>query len=191
MADEHPLIAHLKALQQRDDRGALAALRRGLGRPPGAVAEMHPHVARFLPPGRWNWYHECLYIVAALFGLHPDPPWSESGDMGDAFRRMAEAESQRLGEVPDSIEGRFVALLKCHRDDLADHLRHAVSLARSRDVGINWEKLLRDLRNWNSEQRWIQRRWARSFWGRADSTAEDSKHEQDRSPQAQAATMGE
>ena len=54
---EAALIGYLKGLAAHEDRGALAALRRGLGRPPGSAGEMHPHVARFLPDG-WGWYHQ-------------------------------------------------------------------------------------------------------------------------------------
>ncbi len=68
---EVPFIARLQALAARDDRGALAALRRGLGKPPGAAAEMHPYVAPFLPDEAWTWRNQSLYVVAALFGLHP------------------------------------------------------------------------------------------------------------------------
>ena len=44
-------LAYLRGLAKRDDRGALAALRHGLGQPPGTAAEMHPYVVQFLPPG--------------------------------------------------------------------------------------------------------------------------------------------
>ena len=156
---ESPFVAHLGDIARRDDRAALAALRRGLAAVPGSVAEMHPCVTPFLPSGTWQWLHECYYITAALFGLHPDP--RGQGNMGQTMRMV----SDRAGGA--SIEQRFVALLKCHRDDLFDHLRHAVSLAKSKEVPICWEQLFRDIRNWDSDQQWVQRNWARSFWGSA------------------------
>src|SRR5262249_54428628 len=56
-----------------------------------------------------------------------------------------------LGSQVDSksIEKRFVALLNCHEDDLAEHLRHAIGLLRSKEIPVDWIQLLKDLRNWN------------------------------------------
>jgi CRISPR system Cascade subunit CasB len=165
---ERPLVGYLKGLARREDRGALAALRRGLGEPPGSCADMHPHVVRFLKPNRWTWYEQCRYIVAALFGLYPEP--GGRGNMGDTLKAVAHADRSQ-----DSTERRFVALLKCHRDDLFDQLRQAVGLAKSKDARVDWGRLLRDIQHWNSEERWVQRNWARSFWG----TAPDKDTEQD------------
>ena len=167
---DNAFLGYLEGIADRQDRGALAALRRGLGRPPGSAEAMHPHVARFLPDG-WSWSHQCHYIVAALFGMHPRSV--SSGNLGDTFRAMAAREGQALGQPPESLERRFVTLLKCHRDDLFDHLRHAISLARSKDMPVNWEHLLVDLRSWDSEDHWVQRNWARAFWRSAPSSQQE------------------
>ena len=158
MSETNAFMQYLRSLVAREDRGALAALRRGLGQPPGAAAEMHPHVARFVPDGGWTWRSQCLYIVAALFGLHPAA--GGKGNFGDTFRLVAD----RAGG--DSVEKRFVAVLKCHRDDLFDHLRHAVSLAKSKDAAINYEQLIKDIRFWHTVDGNVQRNWSRRFWGR-------------------------
>jgi len=159
----HPLIAHLEDLAEREDRRALAALRRGLGRPPGTVPEMHRHVMPFLDhPDRFGWPEQCCYIVAALFAAHPAP--GGKGNLGDAFARLAEETSGKPGERAESVERRFVALLKADREDLFGHLRHAVNLARSKEVHIDYGRLLIDIRNWDSDDQWVQRNWSRSFW---------------------------
>lgn len=156
---EDGFISRLKELARREERGALAALRRGLGRPPGAAVEMHAYVMPFLPKeGPWTWWHQCHYVVASLFGMHPES--ASTGNMGDTFRQIQMA-SAGGGE---SIEKRFMALLKCHRDDLFDHLRQAVSLARSKDVRVCWERLLRDIKRWDDDRGWVQRKWSQSFW---------------------------
>ena len=59
-------IARLESLAKREDRAALAALRRGLGKPPGTVAEMAPYVEP-----AFDGAPDEAYIVASLFGLHP------------------------------------------------------------------------------------------------------------------------
>jgi CRISPR system Cascade subunit CasB len=158
--------AYLRELAARQDRGALAALRRGLGRPPGTTAEMHPYVAPWLGSQRApGWYDDCHYLVAALFGLHPEP--GNSGDMGRVMRQVM---AERGGE---SIEARFVTLLKARREDLADHLRQAVSLAAGAGVRVDYEQLLRDLLRWNHDNTPVQRTWARSFWGGTRTAAVD------------------
>jgi CRISPR system Cascade subunit CasB len=71
-------------------------------------------------------------------------------------------------KTPDtgpSLETKFTALLKSHRDDLPVHLRHAVGLLKSKGVAVDWERLWRDLRWWDREDGRVQRGWAKSFWG--------------------------
>jgi CRISPR system Cascade subunit CasB len=160
---EHPLVGYLKNLVERGDRGSLAALRRGLGKRPGESPEMYPHVMRFEPK---PWEEESYFLVASLFALWHQGSLSGAigstrGSIGESFRRVQDQSDS------ESIERRFVALLNAHREDLPEHLRHAVSLMRSakHPVSINWDRLLGDLRNWDDERRNVQRRWARDFWG--------------------------
>ncbi|MCG3144750.1 MAG: CRISPR-associated protein Cse2 [Gammaproteobacteria bacterium] len=154
-------INYLKELADDEDRAALAALRRSLGKTPGEAAEAHRHVLRFNPD---PWDEWAYYLVAGLFALHPES-WAhkevdrQSTNFGASFAWLKSKTDS------DSIEKRLVALLDCHEDDLAEHLRHAVSLLRSKEIPVDWAQLLRDLRSWNHEDRFVQRRWARAFWG--------------------------
>lgn len=161
--DDKPerFVEHLEKLEASQDRSALAALRRSLGKSPGQAAEAHRHVLWVGPP---SWEEPAYYLVAGLFALHPASWRKDEGDrqltnFGASFAWLKSKTDS------DSIEKRFVALLDCHEDDLAEHLRHAVSLLRSKEIPVDWAQLLRDLRNWNHEDRFVQRRWARAFWG--------------------------
>jgi CRISPR system Cascade subunit CasB len=161
---QNAFVQHLQKLADptSPDRGSLAALRRGLGQPPGTVPEMARHVEPFLPDDQWTWRNQTYYLLASLFSQNPcNTAW---GNMGDTLCAVAQETSS------DSIEGRFIALLKSHRDDLADHLRHAVALASSNDVPVNWEQLLKDMNNWDHPEQFVQRNWARGFWGRPSAT---------------------
>jgi CRISPR system Cascade subunit CasB len=155
-------VEYLEKLEAGQDRAALAALRRSLGKSPGQAAEAHRHVLWVSPP---SWEEPAYYLVAGLFALHPASWRKEKDDnqltnFGASFARMkSKADSE------SSIERRFVALLNCHADDLAEHLRHAVGLLRSNEIPVDWAQLLRDLRKWGHEDRFVQRRWARAFWG--------------------------
>lgn len=156
--EPHPFIRYLQNLAEGQNRGALASLRRGLGQPPGAAAEMYRYVEPFLGVDA-RYKEDAYYLVAALFALHP-----ESADFGDMGSHMAAARSEGGG---DALERRFTALLAAHPDDLPDYLRQAVSFLKSKDVPINWNQLLRDLQGWGREDRYVQKKWARSFWSRA------------------------
>lgn len=162
---QNPFIDHLEGLVRRQDRGALAALRRGVGKPPGTAMEMHRYVALFLPPGPPRRQEDVYYLVAALFAywhqgeiaVEAHPP----DNLGASLARL------QTPEIGSSLELRFTALLKSHRDDLPAHLRQAVGLLRAKGVPVHWRHLWRDLRHWDHEDDWVQRSWARSFWGRA------------------------
>lgn len=155
-------IAYLQSLVDAEDRAALAALRRGLGGPPGAVAEQYPHVVPWAPNGGPRWHEEIYYLVAALFAAHQGI-WTpsdglESTNLGASFRRLADATQSA------SVEKRFVALLNAHVDDVSAHLRHATSLLKAHNVPVDWAQLLHDLRDWGHPDRFVQRDWARAFW---------------------------
>ena len=156
---ENPMIAFLESLRDKGDRGALASLRRGLGKQPGTVAELHPYIVRFLAPHRWTWREQTCYIIAPLFAWHPEP--GGRGNFGSSFHDVW---VQR--DRGESIEQRFVALLNSHRDDLHQHLRQTVGLAKTSGVPINWRQLHRDIVFWDHESGRTRREWAQSFWGK-------------------------
>jgi CRISPR system Cascade subunit CasB len=144
------------------DRGAIAALRRGLGKPPGTIHVMDRYVLPFIA-GEPD---EPYYLVAALFAAWhqgKEKMVTAEGNLGKSLLAMVNLEQNRE-EAEKRIEKRLVALLNCHRDDLSQHLRQVVSLLKSKEVPINWAQLLHDIRNWNWESRDVQRSWARGFW---------------------------
>jgi CRISPR system Cascade subunit CasB len=161
---EERFVEYLEELERNEDRAALAALRRSLGKSPGEAAEAHRYVLPFNPA---TWEESAYYLVGGLFALHPQSWRRDEGDrnltnLGVSFARLgSEVESK-------SIEKRFVALLNCHEDDIAEHLRHAIGLLGSKEIPVDWVQLLKDLRNWNHPDRFVQLSWARAFWGRAE-----------------------
>ncbi|HYD40347.1 MAG TPA: type I-E CRISPR-associated protein Cse2/CasB [Anaeromyxobacter sp.] len=152
-------VTHLEGLARRDDRGALAKLRRGLGRPPGTTVDALPYVVPFLPQDEKG--ARTFFLVAGLFGLHPE--LGGRGNFGAVFGQLGEHES---------AQRRFVALLDSHEDELPEHLRRAVTLARSKNVAVEYRKLLRDLTYWSHPHRFVQLEWARAYWGHPDQSSE-------------------
>src|SRR5438270_8889911 len=100
---DEQFINALEGLIKKDDRAALAALRRGLGKQPGAAMEMH----RYVVPHLYGVYDEKPYfIVAALIGLYPIASWSSSTNRQD--NNLGASLSFLKKESGDSLERRFV-----------------------------------------------------------------------------------
>jgi CRISPR system Cascade subunit CasB len=167
MPELHPFVAYLQGLAEKEERGALAALRRGLGQPPGTVPAMYPYVVPWLPQEGGAWREAPYYHVAALFALHPAA--GGSGNLGAAFRLA------RGDEENEAVERRFTALLAAHPDDLPDYLRQAVGFLRSKDVAIDWDQLFQDIQHWGLPTRMVQKKWAGAFWGRVDTNRDQAK----------------
>jgi CRISPR system Cascade subunit CasB len=155
----HPFVEYLESLRERDDRGALAALRRGLGEPPGSVPATYRYVVPRLPEDCPPWKEDAYYLVAALFAYHPKK--GGTGNMGDHF---AAARDRQRDDT--AIERRFTALLAAHREDLPHYLRQVVAFLKSNEVPVNWHQLIRDVQNWGHPAGYVQKDWARAFWRR-------------------------
>lgn len=157
MTQPHAFITYLEQL--REDRGALAALRRGLGQPNGQAREMYPYVVPWLPAESGGPREAAYFLVAALFAYHPDA--GGVGNLGEAFRRTRDPQGDNT-----AIERRFTALLTAHPDDLPFYLRQAISFLASKDVPVNWQQLFADIQHWGHPDGYAQKQWARAFWGR-------------------------
>lgn len=156
---EEPFIRYLAGLAERDDRAALAALRRGLGRTPGMAPELYPHVARFFgQPNRVR--EDAMFVVAALFGMLP----KHRTGAGSPLKVL-----RQLDLDSDSTERRVLALLNADTESLPIHLRHCFALIKSHgpDRSLDYQQLLWDITRWNSPERWVQRNWARDWWAGA------------------------
>jgi len=154
-------VESLEDLVKKGDRAGLATLRKGLGKEPGTVTEMYKYVYSRIP-GQTNPFDEKIYfLTASLFALwHQGKQKLEGdfeGDLGKTFRQV----NKKMES--ESIKERFTAIINSHFDDLFNHLRHAVSLAKSKDVPVNWSFLLEDLKWWNNDDKRVQKKWMKSF----------------------------
>lgn len=152
-----PLSRALIELAARDDRAALAALRRSLNE--DGASSAWRYVAPYLPAEPDAWRERAMLLVAGLFALHPNPK-PEGLTLGRALREVKEETKS------ESVEGRFVALLNAHTDDLGEHLRHAVSLCRANEKPLDWDDVMRTVLGWgrDDELNKARQRQARAFW---------------------------
>lgn len=178
LEDYVPREAGERGAREGGNRAALAALRRGLGKRPGEAPEMYPYLIPLLPPDidrGSEWGEESYYIVAALFALYPSiqrKAADEKDNLGATMRSLARAIQRERNPRGDedgdkSVERRFVALLNATTIDLSEHLRHAVSLIKSKgdaSINVNWAQLLYDVQDWDDPRHRVQLRWAGAFW---------------------------
>ncbi len=123
MTDIHPLVQRLYDLAARGDRARLAELRRSIAHPLAAM----PIVARSAGQGSRR--------EEDRSAIHGGPRSIRRGSesLARALRRCA--------SDSDSVTLRFRALLDCDPEDLATHLRHAVSLVRSKEMAVDWDDI--------------------------------------------------
>lgn len=140
----------------RNDRGKLAALRRGLTDNPRLHVDAWPVIA-----GLGGDIRQPAYVaIAALFASHPEE--ANTRNFGETCRRIAQVDGK---EIPESFERRFRRLLTCDSvDDVIRQLRSWIRLADSKGVGVNYENLFADLWNWPWYADGIRVKWATSFW---------------------------
>lgn len=145
-------VSYLKEFVEKDDRAALANLRRGLGKEVGTSTEMYRYI---FPKLRYKSDEKAYFLLASLFGFYSNANHTE-GNLG--------ASIASIKDKSGSIEKRFVALLNSREEVLSEHLRQIVALLRSEKAPVNWIELLKGIKFWSNSNRSIQRDWGRSFW---------------------------
>lgn len=160
------------------DSGELAALRRGCG-------ERDP------VEGRCPWLHGLIYgvaseptafLAASLLAQYKTAVIKSGGhridgNLGATWKRAIASNDSK------SIERRFHILLDAEYDpwtgdgDLPYRLRQMVRYAAGKGVGVDWPRLLKDLKFWNYPEKRVQKDWARSFF--STERLEDATTQQD------------
>jgi CRISPR system Cascade subunit CasB len=147
------------------DGGRLAMLRRGCGK-------------RDPVEGRCPWLiglirgaasEPVAFLAASLLAQYKTAvvrsgQHRAEGDFGATWKQAI------AGSRSKSLPRRFHILLDAEYDpwtgegDLPYRLRQMVRYAASKAVGVDWPKLLADLKFWNRPEKYVQKRWARSFF---------------------------
>ena len=148
-------LAKLNGL--KEDRGRMAALRRGLSEATQreawpVIASLGQDIGQIAPR-----------TVAALFAVHPLVD-AQAYSFGTSCRRIA-TDNGREPAIPESFERRFRRLLACDSaGDVAGQLAAWVRLAAAKNVGLNYEELFKVLVGWPYAADRTKLRWARDFW---------------------------
>lgn len=151
------------------DSGALAGLRRGVGRSLEESPDSWPYVLEVAGTQRWR--EPAAHLALALFALHHQSQASGSMNrdgwsLGRAGRTL-KTRRGASGASEQGVEHRFQAALASETiDALGVHLRGLVTLLRGAEVPLDYPRLYRDLCAWL----WPERRervclgWARDYF---------------------------
>lgn len=156
-------------LEKLNEQGSkpMAVLRRSLAFEPGQHVHAYPYVEPFVKDENNSWRREMHYLVAGLWAAH----WRESRS-GQALSLAKACAAHQLKSGSASTERRFISLLDSDREQLPHRLRQMISLLKEQD--IDFDALLKDIVNWNHEQKRTQNNWARDFYRTLN---QDTRHQ--------------
>ena len=151
------------------EAGALAALRRGVGRPLEESPDSWPYVLAVVGTRRWR--EPAAHLVLGLYALHHQSKSAnalnrEDWTLGRAGHVLKTHRGTQGGSA-EGVERRFQAILASETvDAIAVHLRGLVTLLRSADIPLDYPRLYRDLCSWLSPERRerVCLSWARDFF---------------------------
>ncbi|MBQ9405639.1 MAG: type I-E CRISPR-associated protein Cse2/CasB [Desulfovibrio sp.] len=162
-------------LKNRENRGALAALRKGLT--PATETRAWPLLARFGGIGQTPGAR-AVRTVAGLFAHHPRS--CDAGNMGDTCRALCGQDEHPWETVdgtgkavpPGPMARKFAWLLAADTEEICGRVARVVFYAKSKDVPVNYAQLEKDLARWPR----AREAWAVAFWttGKPDN-AEDGE----------------
>ena len=155
-------LGRLNKYVDRQDRGALADLRRGF-----SEATEHRAWPYISPWCDLTNKRERMIWTTIAAGFATLGGTSKSGNMGATLRAIALGGG---GKKPDealaSFDGRFRRLLTCQTaEELCNHLPGVIRTAKQKGVPVDFHQLYWDLVFWTSDKRDVPVAWAAAYWG--------------------------
>lgn len=150
----------------------LAALRRGIGREPGAVPEMWPFYTTLNDAGRATKPLQAEHTALTLFAVHQQSqrnPMHVAGiGLGEAVRALHTgrgAEQAKFSQ--EAVNQRFAAAATAtSAAELAQHLRGLISQLHGIPQPLDYNRLFMDLVDWQDAGRigQVRRRWGSQYF---------------------------
>ena len=168
-----PFLGRLKSISNPDnpDRGTLAQLRRGLGGDPTDILLRIGWVFAGIPDNRGGQLDKAI-LFAGLYSLGWNKiPQEKDLSLGRAMADFANSQQS------DGTSKRFVGLVATSSEDLPHKLRQVITLISPKVSGLDWERLLRELMQWDHPDRFVQRNWAGDFWNNLKKNQDSSDYE--------------
>lgn len=163
----------------REDRGMLAALRRGFSETTEQYA--WPYLAPYCPMTDPKQRAIWLTIAAAKATLAPDGLDRAGlgvGNLGATMRHLALGDSKKKeDDALASFEARFRRLLTCQTvEELCKHLVGVIRAASAKSKPVDLKGLFWDLQAWEDRsQRDVRVEWAQGYWVSTPDTAQEER----------------
>lgn len=106
-----------------------------------------------------SYLENACFQVACLFALHIEHS-TEVGNFGVSLKKLRLQDSS----ATNSLDLRMNGILSTDVEDLYQVLRPVVMRLKNAKVAINFEQLLKDFCNWNSDRQFVQRNWAKAYY---------------------------
>ncbi|MDP4511812.1 type I-E CRISPR-associated protein Cse2/CasB [Nonomuraea turcica] len=136
----------------------LAAFRAGLGRPAGTVPALWPYYTspiddRLAQQSKVSDELTAEHAALALYGLHqqsrPDPMHHPGIRLGHALRRLHKQSEDDKGFTREAVDRRVNAAASATQvTALLTHLRGLISQLRAVGAPLDYDLLLKDIRDW-------------------------------------------
>lgn len=157
------------------DGSDLADLRRGIGKPPGAVPQMWRYYTTLTPEGQMTRGLVAEHLALTLFAFHQQsrPRLAHVQGVGLGTAILALRNSGKFSE--QAVDRRFgAAATATSIDEVGVHLRGLVAQLRPLDQPIDYTQLMQDLRGWQNPE-WlsrVRRRWGSQYFAPRTSPAD-------------------
>lgn len=129
---------------------------------------------------------EDIYLMlAGLFGLYSPrnrqatDKYSNLGTSLSEYERKTNKNKTKSKDdnSTTSTEKRFMVLLRATEEELPQYLKQTIQLLKSQEIPINWLQLLKDIKDWSDDRKFVQRNWAKGFWGNKNTENEEKGEE--------------
>ena len=165
-------------------RGDLAILKRNAGCTLAESRNALQLFYRILPRQLHGSRDEELFFLVAT--LYANNRRGMSGSIGKTMKMMKNG--REGSDKSKSIDRRLKMLLDSRFEridgfkpgggEMAYRLRQTVKLADSKEVGIEWPRLIVDLTGWDHPAKYVQKRWAKDFYAETVPMGEEEKGEE-------------
>ncbi|MFD2079665.1 CRISPR system Cascade subunit CasB [Actinopolymorpha cephalotaxi] len=158
-----------------DAAAALAKLRRGVGKEPGAVPELWQLTLEGVPLPAWYTdaptdFENAAYAALTLYAVHQQSrrePMHQPGQGLGAAARVLRARKKAAGGSEDAVRRRFEAIgTAVSFSEVMHHGRALVTLLRTHNVPLDYGRLAQDLvllqRPGRGDQ--VRLAWGRDFY---------------------------
>ncbi|HEY0739685.1 MAG TPA: type I-E CRISPR-associated protein Cse2/CasB [Herpetosiphonaceae bacterium] len=154
------------------DSGGRARLKRNAGRTLNEARDVYQVFFSILPFGVHERDHNDYFLIATLYaaGTRRDNPRPANPprSFGASLRRVRQQIQADSDDRQISLDKRIETLLDADREQLDFRLRQLVSLLVAHEVAVDWRRLLRDVLDWDREDRQsVKITWARHYYAPA------------------------